>query len=71
MTEIEEVIELVNSISNRCEIFNMVFRQMTDEQRQTLLPTLLEDIYVDSQSIMDLYCIKTETIPHKSYPRGE
>lgn len=51
----EEPKELVKSIENRCAIF-LIICDMPHARK--LLPTLLEDLYVDSQSIMLDYCVE-------------
>ena len=51
--EIEEITDLINSIKNRCEIY-IIVSQM--QGREYLLPTILEDLYVDAQEIVDEYC---------------
>jgi len=54
--EIEELEELVKGINRRC----LVVFLLIDNQRIELLPTILEDIYVDSQLIVMDYCVKDE-----------
>ena len=52
-----ELKELVKSIRNRCDIFLYI---CDSPECQHLLPTLLEDLYVDAQQIIDNFCIVEE-----------
>ena len=61
MTADEEQRELVKSIKNRCEIFLLICE---DSNTKHLWATLCEDIYVDSQAIIDNFCIVDVLDPH-------
>jgi hypothetical protein len=49
---IVELTELIKAIRNRCDIYDLV--QKADAAH--LLPTLLEDLFADAQTIIDEYC---------------
>ena len=53
---LHELKELVKSIRNRCEIFLLIAYQ----DNAGLFPTILEDLYVDAQKIIDEYCVEVE-----------
>ena len=50
---LEELTELIKSIKNRCDIYLLICHSGAEH----LLPTLLEDLYVDAQQIIDEYCV--------------
>ena len=54
MNEEERLRELVKSIKARCEIF-LEICELPHMQKN--LPTILEDIAVDSQTILDEHCV--------------
>ena len=54
--------DLINSIQNRCEIFWLIADLPSSPY---LVSTLLEDLYNDSQVIIDNYCILKE-VKHSS-----
>ena len=53
-----ELFEVVKSIRNRCEILLMLSVAYPIEQIRNVLPTILEDIYADSQSLVVGHCIE-------------
>ena len=52
--EINELQELIKSIRNRCYIADILI----EKGRFELLPTVLEDLHTDSQTIALEYCVK-------------
>jgi len=50
-----EVTELIKAIRNRCDIYMLIQDNCIADH---LLPTLLEDLHCDSQSIIDGYCVE-------------
>ena len=50
--ELHELRERVQSIHNRCEVFDVLWRQ----GREDLFPIVLEDLYEDAQRIALEYC---------------
>lgn len=52
--DISEVEELIKSIRNRCEISQVLIQVGAED----LLPTVLEDLYEDAQTIALEYCVK-------------
>ena len=52
--ELDELSELIKSIRNRCFIADILIEQ----GRPELLPTVLEDLHLDSQTIALDYCVK-------------
>lgn len=55
----QEALDLINSIQNRCEIVNVLYvsgynLNVTCDFR--LYHTLFEDIYVDAQYLIDEFC---------------
>jgi hypothetical protein len=48
-----EVTELIKAIRNRCDIYMLICDNAIADH---LLPTLLEDLHLDSQDIIDGYC---------------
>lgn len=50
-----EVTNLIKSIRNRCDIYLLIY---DNEKAEPLLPTLLEDLHCDSQTINDGYCVE-------------
>ena len=49
----EGLIELIKAIRNRC---NVLLAIQGFDDLQSAIPTLLEDLHEDSQSIMDEHC---------------
>ncbi len=54
-TGLLELTELVRAIRNRCDIYMLA---CDNPEAHRLLPTLLEDLYDDAQTIIDEYCIE-------------
>ena len=52
----DELMELLKSIRNRVDIATILINLGRDE----LLPTILEDMYQDCQTITDEYCVVKE-----------
>ena len=49
----DEVTELIKAIHNRCHIYLLICNESIAEGA---LPTLLEDIYEDCETIIDSFC---------------
>lgn len=59
MNEQEELVELLKSIKNRCEIaLFLISSQSISTRIEGWIPTVLEDMYCDCQAVIDNYCIK-------------
>ena len=58
----EELRELVKSIRNRCDITTILLElgdnNIGSDYPLHLLPTILEDLYEDAQTIVTEYCVK-------------
>ena len=50
-----ELTELVRAIRNRCDIY-LILKEVVKTEH--LMPTLLEDLFIDAQEIMDSYCVE-------------
>jgi len=53
----DEVTERMKAIRNRCDIYMLIYDNPIADH---LLPTLLEDLHIDSQDIIDGYCIERD-----------
>jgi len=56
-TGLSELTELVKAIRNRCDIYLAIRNNSTVNHA---VPTLLEDMHEDSQTIMDEYCVERQ-----------
>lgn len=54
----EELKELLKSITNRCIIAKFLLDSLEESRTHHLLPTILEDMYEDAQTIALEYCAK-------------
>lgn len=52
--ETQELVDLINSMSNKIETVHILLLQ----ERHDLLATQLEHIYEDAQKLIDDFCIK-------------
>ena len=53
----EDLIEMLKSIRNRCDIAETLYR-MTG--KLYLIPTVLEDLYKAAQDMIDAYCVEQD-----------
>lgn len=63
MTDFQELDDLLGSILNRSLVAKHLIKQIAQKDNKHMLawlPTLLEDNHADSQTIIDIYCIKEE-----------
>jgi hypothetical protein len=54
LTEDESLFDLARAIRNRCDILLLLQRWGSAGH---LIPTILEDLYQDSQTLVDRYCV--------------
>ena len=60
----KELVELIKAIRNRCAVILLIWNMRASRKEEDgidyALPTILEDLYQDSQAIIDKYCIVRE-----------
>ena len=60
----KELIELIKAIQNRCAIILLIWdmraNRTGEDKIDYALPTILEDLYTDAQTIVDNYCVKDD-----------
>lgn len=56
--ELEECDEFILSIRNKCDIYNLLRHLPDATSLEYLLPTVLGDLYQDSETIVLEYCVK-------------
>ncbi len=54
MRETDDLTERLKTTKNRCEIAFILI----EHNCNSLLPTILEDLYYGCQCILDIYCVK-------------
>ena len=55
----DELTELIKAVRNRCDVVLTLIEHYGTER---LIPTVLEDLYTDAQTIVDNYCVKDEAV---------
>jgi len=55
-SKLQEAIDLIGSIHNDCEIFNILVSQ----HREDLCYTVAEDLYSKAQTLVDDFCVGDE-----------
>ena len=53
----DRLIDLVKSIRNRCDV---VLTLVEHYGTESLIPTVLEDLYFGTQTMAELYCVKDD-----------
>ena len=53
----DELAEIIKAIRNRCDVVLTLIEHYGTEH---LIPTVLEDLYTDAQTIVDDYCVKDD-----------
>ena len=53
----DELTEIIKAIRNRCDVVLTLIEHYGTEH---LIPTVLEDLYTDAQTIVDNYCVKDD-----------
>ena len=53
----DELAEIIKAIRNRCDVVLTLIEHYGTER---LIPTVLEDLYTDAQTIVDDYCVKDD-----------
>ena len=59
--------ETLKTISNHCQIAQMLI----EFNQQDLLPTILEEIYEDSQGIIDEHCVERAVYTFKVHTKDD